>query len=206
VAAASSQSPAIVGGWVSDEVREEFPGLALRYTLVPSGVRRTPSIVKRQLEDISDRIDARRAVALRSRGSTAAYRVFQRQIGLDPDLDRTPFETAIIDRMIEGAFLPRGLPADACTIATIETGVPIWAIDAVSLSGPLGIRTTTAGSLVIADRKSVLAPLLGAPEAALAPSRTTSAIALFAVAVAGSPEPIADEALWLAAALASEGA
>jgi hypothetical protein len=221
--AARSESPdsgsPIHSGWITDEVREEFPGLGLRYAIIAGGARRSPPIIKRRLEDISDEIDARRAIALRGRASAAAYRVFQRQIGLDPDLDRTPFEIAIVERMIRGAFLTRGLPLDACTIAAIETGVPVWAIDAGPLWGALGIRTADAGErlgrdgsapqaeagcLVIADESGPLAPLLGEPGPILSPGPLARAIVLVAVSVPGAPEPVTDEALWLASALASE--
>jgi hypothetical protein len=211
--------PRIVSGWIAPDVGEEFPALGLRWTLVPGPLRASPRIVEAQLEDLSDAIDARRAIGLRERATVSAYRVFQRQLGLDPDVDCGPLEAAIVERMLRGAFLPRGLPADACTIATVETGVPVWAIDADSLVGSLGIRTAAPGeafgrgeravpivdeSLAIADQGGPLVVLFGSPGDEMAPSPVGSAIALFAVRVRGVPEPAVDEALWIAGSIASE--
>jgi hypothetical protein len=214
--AAGSQ---IAGGWIAGEIAEEFPGLGLRWTIVPGPPRSSPRIIKYQLEELSDSIDAPRAIALRGRATVAAYRVFQRQLGLDPDVDRAPLERAIVDRMQRGAFLSNGLPADACTIAAVETGVPIWAIDADRLVGALGIRAVLPGEpvgrgrhvpsirderLVVADSEGALSLLFGTPGAGLVPRAGTAAIAFFALQAPGALEPTIDEALWLAAALASE--
>jgi DNA/RNA-binding domain of Phe-tRNA-synthetase-like protein len=121
--------------------------------------------------------------------------------------------------MLRGAFLPQGLPADACTIATVQTGVPVWAIDADSLVGSLGIRIALPGesfgrgeravpivdeSLAIADHRGPLVALFGSPRSDTAPSEISSAIALFVVRVRGATEPAVDEALWVAASIASE--
>src|SRR2546426_8381045 len=42
-------------GWVAPELREEFPGLALRYLSVDGGSARTPRHVKGRLSDLSNR-------------------------------------------------------------------------------------------------------------------------------------------------------
>lgn len=176
-------------------------------------------MVRRQLEQLSDTVDARRAIGLRERKVVSAYRVFRRQLGLDPDVDHGPLEAAIVERMLRGAFLPQSLPADACTIATVETGVPVWAINADSLVGALGIRVASPGeaigrgpdaapvadeSLAIADESGPLAILFRSPDPAVAPSPTGRSIGLFAIRVPGALKPAIDEALWLAASIASE--
>ncbi len=158
-----------------------------------------------QLEELSDAVDARRAVTLRER--SAAFRVFQRQIGLDPDADHTMLESALVNRMIDGAFLTRGLPADACTIAAIETCVPVWAIDADRLVGRLGIALMDPDdSLAISDERRPLAMLMATPGPELEPGPRTASVAIFAVAVPGAPAVVVEEALWIAAAVASEPA
>ena len=106
----------------------------------------------------------------------AAYRVFFRHIGLDPDVTRTPIEAAVLERMLEGGFLSEGLLADILTIGLIDTAVPVWALDADTVNGPLGIRVSRseerlgrghegpslgAGRLVVADADSPLAILFG---------------------------------------------
>ena len=65
---------------------------------------------------LSNRCRGARAVTLRREPVPAAYRVFFRHIGLDPDVVRTPIEAAVLERMLHGGFLSRraarGRPAD----------------------------------------------------------------------------------------------
>ncbi len=56
--------------------------------------------------------------------SPSAYRVFFRQIGLDPDVERTPVEAAMLERMLRGGFLTGGLLDDVLLISLMDTGVP----------------------------------------------------------------------------------
>ena len=143
----------------------------------------------------------------------AAYRVFFRHIGLDPDVVRTPIEAAVLERMLRGGFLSGGLLDDVLLIALVDTGVPVWALDAESVDGPLGIRPSREGErlgalargaaccrpgrLVIADASAALAILFGelAP-ARMRPRARTRALTLFAVQVAGVPALYVEEALW----------
>ena len=75
-----------------------------------------------------------------------AYRAFFRQIGLDPDASRIPSEEAAVARLLQGGFRSRDLLADALLIGLVETGVPVWALDADLVdAGGLGIRTTVTG-------------------------------------------------------------
>jgi DNA/RNA-binding domain of Phe-tRNA-synthetase-like protein len=209
----------IASGWIAPDVAEEFPELELLWTVVRGSHRASPRVVKIQLEELSDTVDARRAIALRDRATVSAYRVFRRQLGLDPDADFGPLEGAIVERMMQGAFLPQGLPADGCTIAALETGIPVWAIDADSLDGSLGIRVAVAGeavgrgkraavvadeALTIADRRGPLALVFGEPGPDVAPSPRGEAAALFSLRVPGVPAPAVEEALWLAGSIASE--
>ena len=75
-------------------------------------------------------------MAVRREPVPAAYRVFFRQIGLDPDVVRTPIEAAVLERMLRGGFPSRGLLADVLLIALVDTGVPVWALDAECVDGP----------------------------------------------------------------------
>ncbi len=113
---------------------------------------------------------------MRERPIPWAYRVFFRQIGLDPDRTRTPIEQLALDRLHDGAFSSRGMPADALTIATVETGVALRAYDAGRLEGGLCIRDSAPGeslpgrpgklaqgTLTIADEQSPLELLFGEP-------------------------------------------
>ena len=106
---------------------------------------RSPEPVRRRLRDLSDRFYGAHAIHLRERPIPWAYRVFFRQIGLDPDRTRTPVEQLALDRLHDGAFKSRGLPADALTIAIVETGVALRAFDADRLEGALCIRDSAPG-------------------------------------------------------------
>ena len=203
-------------GWVAGEVAAEFPELRLLELAVDAVPGRSPREVRQQLKDLSDRFRGAQAVAMRRQPVPWSYRVFFRQIGLDPDSTRTPIEAAAVDRLLKGGWRSQNIVDDALTIALIETGVPIWALDAERVDGDLGIRTATAGEplgraagapplpagrLVVADHRSPLAILFGdlAPEHGVAPS--TRHIVLFCVQVAGVPAIHAEEALYSCAGI-----
>lgn len=140
-----------------------------------------------------------------------AYRVFFRTIGLDPDTTRTPIEAAAVQRLMEGGFTSRGLLADALLVGLVETGVPLWALDAAALDGPLGIREASGGEhlgtgvyanelppgrLVVADAAGPAAVLFGDVAPSHLPGRDARAVRVFCVQVAGVPDIHVEEALW----------
>jgi DNA/RNA-binding domain of Phe-tRNA-synthetase-like protein len=205
-----------VPGWCAREVEEELPGLRL-LSLEVQVARRgsltgsSPRDIQGRLRELSNRYRGATAVAVRREPVPAAYRVFFRHIGLDPDVLRTPIEAAVLERLLRGGFLSGGLLADVLTIALIDTGVPVWALAADSLQGPLGIRSSgegeplgrsarapvlPAGRLVVADASTPLAILFGGLARGHEPAATTRRLALFAVQVAGVPEVYVEEALW----------
>jgi DNA/RNA-binding domain of Phe-tRNA-synthetase-like protein len=200
-----------VAGFVEPRVAAEFPGLRLTWVTVPARLRDSPPEVKRRLNALSNRYGGASVVAMRTKPVPHAYRAFFRQIGLDPDVSRIPSERAAVARLCQGEFRSEDLVRDALLIAVIETGVPVWALDAATVAGELGIRTTTSadtladhdrgvylasGRLAIADVDHVHGLLFGdlAPECEVS-SRTTR-IALFAVGVEGVPSIAVQEALW----------
>lgn len=137
-------------GWTSPELKQELPGLriaTMQASLAPrvSPGASTPDGVRERLDALSDRFNGSKAVNLRREPVTAAYRVFFRHIGLDPDLVHTPMEAAVLERMLDGAFLPSCLLADVLLIAMLDTSVPAWALDAQRVEGQLGIRTSREG-------------------------------------------------------------
>ena len=206
-------------GWLAREVEDELPGLRLLVSEVVIARRQAPTgssppDIQGRMRAMSNRFRGGHAVAMRREAVPAAYRSFFRHIGLDPDLQRTPIEAAVLERMLRGGFPTGGLLEDVLLLALLDTGVPVWALDADRLDGPLGIRTSgeaeplgrspdpprlAAGRLVVADAGAALAVLFGE----LAPGHTASAgtqrLALFAVQVAGVPSLFAEEALWSAA-------
>jgi DNA/RNA-binding domain of Phe-tRNA-synthetase-like protein len=209
--AGAGSEPAVRQGWVSPRVAEEFPGLGIASIEVEGGARRSPEPVRARLREISDRFYGSHAVHMRERPIPWAYRVFFRQIGLDPDTTRTPIEALALQRLEDGAFKSNGLPDDALAIATAETGVALSAYDAGSLTGALCIRDTAAGeslagrrselprgSLVVADERQPIALLFGEGAEGRAVERRTRRTTLAAVQVNGVPQIAVDEALWLA--------
>jgi DNA/RNA-binding domain of Phe-tRNA-synthetase-like protein len=162
---------------------------------------------------MSDRFYGAHAIRMRERPIPWAYRAFFRQIGLDPDRTRTPVEELALERLREGAFKARGLPADALTIATVETGIALRAFDADQLRGKLCIRDSAPGeivvgrpgelpqgTLVIADESAPAGLLFGATAEGCAVTEVTRRIAIAAVQVGGVPRMAVDEALWMTAA------
>jgi DNA/RNA-binding domain of Phe-tRNA-synthetase-like protein len=117
--------PAPQQGWVAPHIVSEFPGLGIAWVEVDAKPGRSPEPVRRRLRDLSDRTYGSQAIRLRERPIPWAYRVFYRQIGLDPDRTRTPVEQLTLDRLHDGGFRSHGLPADALNIAIVETGVAL---------------------------------------------------------------------------------
>ena len=199
-------------GWIAPELREEFPGLALRYLLVDRGSGRAPRHLKQRLSELSNRFSGPQAINLRHQPIPWAYRVFYRHIGLDPDEQPTPVEAVALERMKRGGFISRSLLDDALTIAIIESGVALRAFDAGRSAGRLGIRPTTPGeglegrpgelppgTLVIADEARPLGLLFGATASGRGVRPRTTRTILAAVQVKGVPDIAVEEAIWLAA-------
>src|SRR3954466_10057066 len=92
-------------GAVDRDVAEEFPGLYLRYVVVPAGSGKSPRGLKHRLAMLSDRFAGPQAVAFRTKPIPYAYRVFFRHIGLDPDEQPTPAEAVVLERMLKGGFV-----------------------------------------------------------------------------------------------------
>ena len=200
-------------GWVAPHVAAEFPGLGISWIEIDGMPGRSPEPVQGRLREISDRFYGAHAIHMRERPIPWAYRVFFRQIGLDPDRTRTPIEQLALDRLQDGAFKSCGLPADALTIATVETGIALRAFDAEQLQGALCIRDSAPGeslagrpgelshgTLVIADGRAPAGLLFGATGEGREVERGTRRIAIAAVQVDGVPQIAVDEALWMVAA------
>ncbi|HYJ22962.1 MAG TPA: phenylalanine--tRNA ligase beta subunit-related protein [Solirubrobacterales bacterium] len=205
--------PAPEQGWVAPHIAAEFPGLGIAWVEVDAHPGRSPAPVRRRLRDLSDRFYGAQAIHMRERPIPWAYRVFYRQIGLDPDRTRTPIEQLAFERIREGAFKSNGLPADALTVATVETGVALRAFDADQLSGSLCIRDSAPGealpgragellqgTLTIADEKSPVGLLFGSTGDGYGVESGSRRLAIVAIQVNGVPQIAVSEALWMAAA------
>jgi DNA/RNA-binding domain of Phe-tRNA-synthetase-like protein len=204
--------PAPTFGWVAPHVAAEFPGLGISWIELDGRPGRSPRAVERRLGETADRFYGAHAIHMRERPIPWAYRVFFRQIGLDPDRTRTPVEQLALDRLQDGGFKTHGLPADALTIATVETGIALRAFDADRLEGALCIRDSAPGeslegrpgelshgTLLIADERGPAGLLFGATGEGRDVGRATRRIAIAAIQVEGIPQIAVDEALWMVA-------
>jgi DNA/RNA-binding domain of Phe-tRNA-synthetase-like protein len=201
----------LVRGSVDEQIEAEFPGLGLLSMNVERGSGRSPGSVKERLRDLSDRFRGAQAITMRQDPVPWAYRVFYRHVGLDPDAERTPLEQAAVQRLLDGGFRSQNLLDDALLIALLETGIPIWALDADRVEGSLAIRLAApeeplgrspeppplpSGRLVVADERSPVAVLFGdlAPGHGVTPE--TTRMTLFSLRVAGVPDIHVEEAFW----------
>ena len=207
--------PAPEQGWVAPRIAAEFPGLGISWVEVDVRPGKSPDPVRRRLRDLSDRIYGAQAIRLREQPIPWSYRVFFRQIGLDPDRSRTPVEQLIFDRLHDGAFQSQGMPRDALSIAIVETGVALRAFDADRLEGAICIRDSAPGeslaggpgelahgTLTIADDSGPLALLFGRSAEDRRVERASRRGAIVATQVKGVPQMAVDEALWMAAGAA----
>lgn len=198
-------------GWINTDLQEEFPELRLRWIEHEGSSGRTPQEVKERLRLLSNRYTGGKAVHLRQEPIPWAYRVFFRQVGIDPDDHRTPAEQAALDRMKHGSFRSRNLLDDALVIATVETGVPMIAFDADKVTTPLGLRLCEEGELlggegqplsvrqiVVADADTSVAVLFGDLAEGKGVHPETKRMLLTTIQVKGVPEISVEEALWTA--------
>ncbi len=206
-------------GWIDADLEVEFPELRLRWIEHEGGSGRSPVEIKERLRTLSNRYTGGKAVHLRQEPVPWAYRVFFRQVGIDPDDHRTPAEQAALDRMKHGWFRSRNLLDDALVIATVETGVPVIALDAERVTTPLGLRLSHEGErlggegrplsvrqIVIADPDRSVAVLFGdiAEQRGVHPG--TKRMLLCSVQVKGVPEISVEEALWTVTEVLRTGA
>jgi DNA/RNA-binding domain of Phe-tRNA-synthetase-like protein len=201
----------LVDGWVEPELAEEFPELSLVHARVEVHAGRSPREVKQRLRMLADRYTGGKVVHMRQDPVPWAYRVFSRQVGIDPDHDRTPVEAVALRRLKHGGLHSESLLDDALTIAIAETGVPLIALDADRVDGDLGLRLARSGEqlagvrplsarqLVVADGERPVALVLGevGHDAGVTPE--TERMVLCALGVKGVPRISLEEALWCAA-------
>jgi DNA/RNA-binding domain of Phe-tRNA-synthetase-like protein len=197
-------------GWVDPELAEEFPELTLTYAPIEALPGRSSRAVRRRLRALADRYTGAKVVHMRQDQVPWAYRVFSRQVGIDPDAQRTPVEQVALDRLRAGGMPSRNRVDDALTIAIAETGVPVVALDGDLVGASIGLRLAAAGErlgggrplatrqLVVADESRALAVVLGdvSEDAGVTPD--TRRMVLAALGVKGVPRISVEEALWTA--------
>jgi DNA/RNA-binding domain of Phe-tRNA-synthetase-like protein len=212
VARGQAAEPAPRQGWVAPLISAEFPGLGVAWIEVEATPGRSPEHIRSRLRGLADRFYGAQVIHMRERPIPWAYRVFYRQIGLDPDRTRTPVEQLAFDRLHDGEFKSHGLPADALTIAIAETGVAVRAFDADRLEGGLCIRDSAPGeelagrpgelaqgTLIVADDRRPVGLLFGATAEGCEVGEHSRRLAIAAVQVNGVSQAAVEEALWLSA-------
>jgi DNA/RNA-binding domain of Phe-tRNA-synthetase-like protein len=212
---------AAAAGFIAPQLRAEFPGLRLDWVTVRCTPGPSPDGVRTRLAAMSNRYRGASVVAMRTQPIPHAYRSFFRQVGIDPDASRIPSEEAAVERLLHGGFRSRGLVEDALLIAVVETGVPVWALDADRVdAGGLGIRMSVEGErlgageyagelgtgrLVVADASCVHATLFGQIARGHGIGSRTRRATLFSVGVDGVPGIHIEEALWVAVEVLNAG-
>jgi DNA/RNA-binding domain of Phe-tRNA-synthetase-like protein len=198
-------------GWIEAELAEEFPQLGVVHAPLEARPGRSPLEVKQRLRQLANRYTGGRVIHMRQDAVPWAYRVFARQVGIDPDTDRTPVEAIALERLRHGGFKSQNLVDDALTIAIAETGVPVFALDADRIEGEPGLRLSRPGErlagvrplsarqIVVADDERPVAIVLGevSHEAGVTPE--TRRMLLCALRVKGVPAIAVEEALWTTA-------
>jgi DNA/RNA-binding domain of Phe-tRNA-synthetase-like protein len=202
---------ALSEGWVEAELAGDFPELGLLHAPVEARPRRSPPEVKQRLRALADRYTGGKVVHMRQDAVPWAYRVFSRQVGIDPDVDRTPVEAIAVERLRHGGLKSENIVDDALTIAVAETGVPVIALDADRVEGELGLRLARAGEelagvrplssrqIVVADDARPVAVVLGEVGHDAGVTKRTQRMLLCALRVKGVPAISVEEALWTAA-------
>ena len=199
-------------GWVDPELGAEFPELGLEYLPLDARPRRSPRSVKERVRGLSDRFTGARVVHMRTEPLPWAYRVFYRQVGIDPDVERTPVEGLAVERLARGGFSSGSIVEDALTIAVAETSVPVIAFDGDRVGSTIGLRLARArerlggsgrplshGQIVVADEHRSLAVLFAEVSEECGVTPRTERIVLAALRVKGVPRVAVEEALWIAA-------
>jgi DNA/RNA-binding domain of Phe-tRNA-synthetase-like protein len=204
-------------GWIEPALRSEFRGLGLRYTVVSAQTGRSPRELRNRLRHLSDRVHGHHVVNQRREPVASAYRVFFRQIGIDPDEHKPPGEAVMLERLRAGRFRSRDLLEDALMVAVVETGVAVRAFDADRFEGALGLRIAQQGehlsgdrldlpdgAIVVADERRPIGLIFGENGSAVSISPASRRIALCVVRIPGIPEISVEEALWTAAGILTE--
>jgi DNA/RNA-binding domain of Phe-tRNA-synthetase-like protein len=204
----------VESGWVEPALSGEFRGLGLRYTVVEARSGRSPRELRQRLRHLSDRIHGGRVLNLRREPVASAYRIFFRQIGIDPEEFRPPAEAAMLERLRAGRFASRNMLDDAIVVSLVETGVSVRAFDADRTTGSLGLRIAHPeerlggdgielpdGAIVVADEERSVGLIFGDTASGRGVEPSTRRIALCAVRVPGVPEISVEEALWSTAGM-----
>ncbi|CAB4867465.1 MAG: hypothetical protein F2799_02670 [Actinobacteria bacterium] len=117
-----------IRGSVTEELAAELPGIGILWVPVEGAARPDSLGLQLELDHAADRITGATAVLATTEPIAAHYRALRAQLGMDPDSGSGTLESIVRRRLLEGGFRPAGIPGDALALATLETGVPLWAL------------------------------------------------------------------------------
>ena len=161
------------------------PGLAwCACEVARNPLRRSPRDLRRRLHALSDRHGGARAITQSEREIPQAYRVLSRRLGEER---RSPAEELTLKRLVRGQYRSRGVLRDALLIATVDTEVGVWALDADRVNGALRL-----GEGVVEDDDGPVAEWFTDPEHV---TRATRRLVLYALVPRDLPELAVEEAL-----------
>ncbi len=183
----------ITTGSVASEIAAEFPGIGLLSCGCPAAKSSAVGVVQ-ELELLAQRMNGPKAVHLPAEPVAAAYRALRVGLGMEADSGAGTVEALARRRLVEGGFRPEGQPADAATIATLETGVPIQILAAGPGAIQMGIDPTN-GAVSILRGDVPVAVLFAEPEGEAAPNRKATEVQLVAVIAPGVLPEVVELAL-----------
>lgn len=163
------------------------PGLAwCELTVAHNPLRRSPRELRRRLHALSDRLTGPAAITQSTRAIPQAYR------RIAPDRP-SPAEELTLKRLIRGQYRSRGVLQDALLLATVDTEIGVWALDADRVHG-----VPHVGEGVIEDGAGTIADWFADPGYV---TRATRRLVLYALVPLGVPDGAVEEALRTAAEL-----
>ncbi|MBA2505835.1 MAG: hypothetical protein H0V29_07810, partial [Thermoleophilaceae bacterium] len=196
--APSEGEPALRRAPVLGDLRERFPELAVwtAEAQSPGGAAE---------HGVSARLAS--AAGERTESAPWAYRVLLRRLAHEPGPRLSRAERIALSHHDATEIGAEGLPADALTLAALQTGVPVLAFDAAALEGELALRPAREGEeiddepleegeVVLADLERPLLVLFGprVPDAMAGPD--TERVVLAAIQAKGIAPVSVEEALW----------
>jgi DNA/RNA-binding domain of Phe-tRNA-synthetase-like protein len=168
-----------------------LPGVRLvwcAFAVERNPLRRSSPQLRRRLHALSDRHGGARAITQSKREIPDAYRRLFRKLGQGER--SSPAEELTLKRLIRGQYRSRGVLRDALLIATVDTEVGVWALDADRLRGELRLLEGA-----VADDTGPIAEPFTDPEAV---GRSTRRLVLYALTAPDVPDVAVTEALWTA--------
>jgi hypothetical protein len=168
-----------------------LPGVRLvwcTFELAGNPLRRSSPALRKRLNALSDRHGGAWAITQSTREIPDAYRRLFRRLGEGER--RTPAEERTIERLIRGQYRSHGVLHDALLIATVETEVGVWALDADHLDGDPRLT----GGAVADDSGPIAAPFTDPGTV----TRATRRLVLYALTAPDVPDIAVSEALYTA--------